>query len=76
MKEELFTNGPMYANFDVYEDFFCYGSGVYKHVYGDYAGAHAVKMLGWGTSEDGTDYWLLANSWGESWGENGFFRIG
>jgi len=32
-------------------------------------------MIGWGTSS-GTDYWILANSWGASWGENGYFRIG
>jgi cathepsin B len=31
-------------------------------------------VLGWGT-ESGTDYWLVANSWGTSWGENGFFKI-
>ncbi|CAH1376875.1 unnamed protein product, partial [Tenebrio molitor] len=36
---------------------------VYQHVTGTYAGRHAVKILGWGT-EDGTPYWLVANSWG------------
>lgn len=37
-------------------------------------GAHAVKCLGWGV-EDGLPYWLCANSWSTSFGENGFFRI-
>jgi len=37
-------------------------------------GGHAVKMLGWGV-ENGVKYWLCANSWGGSWGENGLFRI-
>merc|ERR1711970_1169222 len=38
-------------------------------------GGHAVKMIGWG-SESGTDYWLVANSWGTTqWGEGGFFKI-
>ena len=38
-------------------------------------GAHAVKILGWGVNEEGVKYWLVANSWNESWGEKGFFRI-
>ena len=31
-------------------------------------GGHAVKIIGWGV-ESGTDYWLVANSWNTSWGE-------
>ncbi len=35
---------------------------------------HAVKLVGWGT-EAGGDYWLVANSWNEDWGDKGFFKI-
>ena len=45
--------------------------GVYKHVTGSVLGGHAVKLLGWGV-ENGTKYWLLANSWNTDWGENGW----
>lgn len=40
------TNGPVEVLFYVYEDFYAYKSGVYKHVTGDELGGHAVKMLG------------------------------
>ena len=49
--------------------------GVYYHTYGAMLGLHAVKIIGWGT-EDRLPYWLVANSWGKSWGGlGGFFKI-
>eukprot|EP00252_Welwitschia_mirabilis_P018100 TRINITY_DN40289_c0_g1_i1.p1 TRINITY_DN40289_c0_g1~~TRINITY_DN40289_c0_g1_i1.p1 ORF type:complete len:349 (+),score=58.07 TRINITY_DN40289_c0_g1_i1:340-1386(+) len=72
---EVYRNGPVEVDFDVYEDFAHYKSGVYKYVKGDYMGGHAVKLIGWGTTQDGVDYWLIVNSWNKSWGENGLFKI-
>ena len=74
IKTELMTNGPLEVSFFVYEDFLTYKSGIYKHVAGKYLGGHAVKLVGWGV-EDGVEYWKIANSWNEDWGENGYFRI-
>jgi len=74
IQTDIMNNGPVEAAFTVYEDFPTYKTGVYKHVTGAALGGHAIKMLGWGV-EDGTPYWLCANSWNEDWGDVGFFKI-
>lgn len=71
---EIMTNGPVEGAFTVYADFLSYKTGVYQHTAGAELGGHAIKILGWGT-EDNNDYWLVANSWNEDWGDKGFFKI-
>mmetsp|Transcript_34368 Transcript_34368/g.60236 ORF Transcript_34368/g.60236 Transcript_34368/m.60236 type:complete len:292 (-) Transcript_34368:439-1314(-) len=74
IKTAIIQGGPIETAFTVYEDFFSYTSGIYVHKSGGVAGGHAVKIVGWG-NQNGTDYWIVANSWGTGWGIQGFFNI-
>jgi cathepsin B len=74
MMVDMVKQGPVSVCFDVYDDFGNYKSGVYKHVSGKFDGGHCVRLLGWGV-ENGVNYWLVANSWGTGWGDQGLFKI-
>ena len=76
MKSWISANGPLEVGFEVYEDFLNYQSGVYYYTGGELLGGHAVKVIGWGVeSATGFKYWICQNSWGTSWGMNGYFLI-
>ena len=68
--------GSVTAQFYVFTDFTGYSGGVYRHKGSpDYHGSHIVRIIGWGETDDKVPYWIVANTWGEDWGENGYFRI-
>jgi cathepsin B len=71
----LFQSGSVTVSFDVYEDFLTYKGGVYQPTSSNLLGGHSVKLVGWGTTTDGTPYWLVQNSWNQYWGLNGDFMI-
>lgn len=63
---------PVIAGMEVYRDFLFYKSGVYEHAVGEKVGLHAVCIVGYNDPEG---YWIVKNSWGSDWGEDGFARI-
>ena len=64
---------PIAVYLEVYADFGSYSGGVYKYDgTSPFSGGHFVVIVGW---DDSLQCWICKNSWGEGWGENGYFRI-
>jgi len=56
----------------VWKDFYYYKSGVYKHDWGKRVGGHVVTIVGY---DDNDQCWIVKNSWGKGWGDDGWFKI-
>jgi len=70
------TVGPVAVSVDA-SHWHNYESGVFNGC--DYAANididHAVVLVGYGTDEAFGDYWIIRNSWGTGYGENGYIRL-
>uniref|UniRef100_A0A914DP48 Peptidase C1A papain C-terminal domain-containing protein n=1 Tax=Acrobeloides nanus TaxID=290746 RepID=A0A914DP48_9BILA len=76
--ETLVEIGPLSHAFWVPYSLFNYNGGIYHPTTAecqDAVGAgHETAVVGFG-EEGGVPYWIIKNSWGPDWGENGYFRL-
>jgi len=73
------SHGPVAVAIDASQpDFMSYQRGVYSNAacMSDKADLdHAVLAVGWGVAADATEYWVVKNSWGTTWGMDGYFHL-
>jgi len=72
MKAELFARGPIATGVNA-EPVLEYTGGIYKGPV-DSGVNHIVSIIGWG-NDGTTEFWIVRNSWGQFWGELGYFRV-
>lgn len=72
MMKEIFNRGPIACKIAA--------DALVKYSTGILSGSalktdHVISVVGWGTDETEGKYWIVRNSWGEFWGEDGFVRV-
>jgi len=72
MMKEIYNRGPIACNVDA-APILNYKGGIVttKSNHTD----HTISVVGWGTDSAKGLYWIVRNSWGEYWGEQGYFNV-
>lgn len=73
LRELLVVNGPVSIAIDVI-DVMDYKQGISSTCRSDNGLNHAVLLVGYGVRNN-VPYWIVKNSWGVEWGEDGFFKL-
>eukprot|EP00475_Leptophrys_vorax_P037266 TRINITY_DN63_c0_g1_i1.p1 TRINITY_DN63_c0_g1~~TRINITY_DN63_c0_g1_i1.p1 ORF type:complete len:343 (-),score=104.48 TRINITY_DN63_c0_g1_i1:31-1059(-) len=75
MAAEIYARGPIACNVNA-GPLVEYTGGIYSDTTQSTDTDHVISIVGWGTdAKTKSQYWIVRNSWGEYWGERGYFRI-
>lgn len=74
MKTEILRNGPISCFVMSTEKLAGYKEGIFSEYVWNIKPNHHVSVVGWDI-ENGLEYWIVRNSWGVMWGEDGYMRI-
>lgn len=74
MMAEIHERGPIACSVAVTDEFEAYTGGIFDDKTNQTDVDHAISVVGWG-EEKNTKFWVVRNSWGSFWGEDGWFRI-
>jgi C1A family cysteine protease len=79
IKELVMTHGALWTSFYVNQEFYNVGRDGFLRNEAGYIestrkGGHAIALVGW-THKEGKLFWKFQNSWGNYWGDKGFFYM-
>lgn len=73
LKEALCTYGPIAIGIWSTGAFRAYAGGIFNETVTNSSSNHAITLVGWDNRNGGS--WIIKNSWGTDWGENGYGRV-
>jgi len=74
MMKEIYHRGPISCGVSVTDELLKYNGGVFTDITNATEINHDISVVGYG-EEKGKKFWIIRNSWGTYWGEDGYFRL-